>query len=156
MTAADRYRVSERALSPVDVVLTALEITHPDVPDPIRVVNDGQAQEHTIEGNTYLALRFEPKLVDDIEGQAPRAEIRIDNVGEALTQWVERSDGGSGATCRVMRIVAGDDDPQYDVSLEVQGMSVREQVRVRLGYEELFGRNAMSMRHDPETSPGLF
>lgn len=154
MTAAGRYAVSQRALSPVDVVLTALEITHPDVPVPIRVVND--AQDQTIEGNAYRALRFEPTLVSDVEGQAPRAEIRIDNVGEALTSWVERSEGGTGATCRVMQVVAGEDAPQYDISLEVQGMSVREQVHVRLGHEELFGRNGVNMRHDPETSPGVF
>ena len=155
MTQSDRYRRAQRALAPADVILTALEITHPDVTDPVRVVND--AVNRTIEGNTYTALRFQPRLVNDPESGIPRAEIAIDNVGRALTQWVERSEGGAGAQCRVLQVIAGEDTPQYDVSLGVQAMPVRNsEVRVVLGHADLFGRRAVRLRHDPETSPGLF
>ena len=154
MTQSDRYRRAQRALAPADVTLTALEITHPDVADPVRVVND--AVSRTIEGNTYLPLRFQPRLVNDTES-VPRAEIVIDNVGRALTQWIERSDGGAGARCRVLQVIAGEDTPEYDVTLGVQAIPVRtSDVRVVLGQESLFGRRAVRLRHDPETSPGLF
>ena len=150
----ERYRRAQRALSPVDVTLTALEITHPDVPDPIRAVND--TAQRVIEGETYAPLRFEPRLVDDAEG-VPRAELTVVNVGRALTQWVERSGGGTGAQCRVLQVVAGEDVPQYDVTLEVARMSVRNrEVHVAIGYEPVFERRAVQLRHDPETSPGIF
>ena len=150
-----RYERAQRALAPVDVVLTALEITHPDVSDPIRVVND--TRNRTIERHTFVALRFQPRLADDPESRIPRAELVIDNVGRALTQWVERSDGGSGASCRVLQVVAGEDVPQYDVTLAVASMRVTAaEVRVTLGHEPLFSRRAVRRRHDPETSPGLF
>lgn len=149
-----RFERARRQLSPTDVILTALEIVHPDVSDPLRVVND--AVDHAIGGENFVALRFEPKLVDDAEG-APRAEIAIYNVGRALTQWVERTSGGSGATCRVIQLVAGTDDIDYDVSLGVARMHVdAAQVRAVIGYEQLFGRRAVRKRHDPETSPGVF
>ena len=51
--------------------------------------------------NGCTAARFSARLADDADGQAPRAELVIDNVGNALTQWVELSDGGNGATAQV-------------------------------------------------------
>lgn len=155
MTQSERYRRAQRALAPADVTLTALEITHPDVADPVRVVNDTVSR--TIEGDTYVPLRFQARLVSDPESGLPRAELVVNNVGRALTQWVERSEGGAGAQCRVLQVIAGEDTPQYDVSLGVQAMPVRNsEVRVVLGHADLFGRRAVRLRHDPETSPGLF
>ena len=81
-----------REAAPADRLLTALEISHPAIAQPVRVINDtiGRA----IEGNDYVALRFDARLADDIAGQAPQAELAIDNVGRALTQWIEATGGG--------------------------------------------------------------
>ena len=32
----------------------------------------------------------------------------------------------------------------------------QERVTARLGFDPLLGRNAVTLRHDPQTSPGLF
>ena len=146
------------ALSPRAQLVSALEITHPDVPAPARAVNDTESR--TIEGNVYPALRFEARLADDIEGQAPRAELSIDNVGHVLTQWVELSNGGAGAKVRVMEVrIDPPDDPvvEWELTLTVESMHVRrDRVAARIGFSSLRGRAAVIARHDPSRSPGLF
>ena len=50
-------------------VLTALEIRHPAVAQQVRVVND--TEDRTIEGNRYVALRFDARLgFDPLLGRA--------------------------------------------------------------------------------------
>lgn len=148
-------RVADRALAPEAVVLATLEIVHPDVPDPIRVVADGA--DRVVDGQTYRALPFRARLVDDPERGAPRAEIALDNVGAAVTQWVELSRGGVGATATIGRVVAGEASHSETVSLEVASMRVTtDEVVAEIGYEPLLGRAAVRLRYDAATAPGLF
>lgn len=157
--ALDPARLYERAIreaAPADRVLTALEIRHPAVPLPVRVVND--TENRRIEGNDYIALRFDARLADDIAGQAPQAEIAIDNIGRELTQWIEAAGGGMGATARVMLVLATPNSPvEWELTLDVAGIAVDQQrVTARLGFDPLLGAAAVRLRHDPQTSPGLF
>ena len=150
------YAHALRASAPEAVVLTALEIRHPAIAEPVRVVND--AADHVIEGRTYVGLRFGARFADDIEGQAPRADLVIDNVGRELTQWIERAQGRAGATVRVMQVVVGDaDTPEWEMTMDVAHVRLdQERVTARLGFDPLLGRAAVTRRHDPQTSPGLF
>ena len=150
------YQRALRESAPANRVLTALEIRHPAIAQPVRVINDTVGR--TIEGNDYVALRFDARLADDIEGQAPQAELAIDNVGRALTQWIEAAQGGIGASVRVLQVLDTDDPPvEWEITLDVAGMAVdQERVSARLGFDPLLGRAAVTLRHDPQTSPGLF
>ena len=154
--ATARYKRAIRTSSPADTVLTALEITHPDITTPVRVVND--AVDHTIEGNTYVGLRFGARLADDVEGRVPQGELVIDNVGRELMQWIDAAQGGVGATVRVMQVLAGASvSPEWEMTLDVSRIRAdQERVVVGLGFDPLLGRSAVQMRHDPQTSPGLF
>ncbi len=148
-----RYDRALRASSPLDRVLTALEIRHPAIVEPVRVVND--ADDHTIEGERYVGLRFGARFADDVEGREPRAELVIDNVGRELTQWIEAAQGGVGATVRVMQVVDG--IPEWEMTMDVAHIRLdQERVTARLGFDPLLGRAAVTLRHDPQTSPGLF
>ena len=146
----------QREAAPVDRVVTALEIRHPAVPVPVRVVND--TVNRRIEGHEYIALRFDARLADDIAGQAPQAELSIDNIGRELTQWIEAAGGGIGATVRVMLVLAVPNPPvEWELTLDVAGIGVdQERVTARLGFDPLLGGAAVRLRHDPQTSPGLF
>ena len=158
--AVARWRRAARALAPERALLHAVEITHPDAPAPARAVND--ARGWTIEGNAYPALRFGLRIADDVEGRPPRAELWMDNVGAALTQWIERARGAAGARARMIQVsaVPGDDDSlevEWDQTLEVREVRVdRARVTARLGVPSLRGRRAVLARHDPDASPGLF
>ena len=115
------------------------------------------------------AARFNARLADDADGQAPRAELVIDNVGNALTQWVEASDGGNGAVVKLMQVADRGVSPrggphcpvdwsvEWSVELDVVGMRVSAQsVTARLGFDPMLHRPAVQVRHDPDHSPGLF
>jgi len=154
--AAELYDRTIRESAPEHRLLTALEIRHPAVAAPVRVIND--SEERTIEGNRYIALRFDARLADDVEGQAPQAELGIDNVGRELTQWIEAAGGGTGATVRVMQVLdIPDPEVEWELTMDVAGMQLdAERVTARLGFDPLLGRAAVTLRHDPQTSPGLF
>ena len=150
---SDRFDQASRAGTPEAPALTALEITHPDVVAPARAINDSIA--HTVDGNHFPPARFRARLADDADGQAPRAELVIDNVGNVLTQWVELSDGGNGAVVKLMQVV--NDVVEWSVELDVVGMRVSTQsVTARLGFDPMLHRPAVQIRHDPDHSPGLF
>ncbi len=150
------YESAIREAAPVDRVVTALEIRHPAVPRPVRVVND--TENRRIEGREYIALRFDARLADDIAGQAPQAELAIDNIGRDLTQWIEAAGGGIGATVRVMLVLAvPNPSVEWELTLDVAGIAVdQERVTARLGFDPLLGAAAVRLRHDPQTSPGIF
>lgn len=152
------YERSRRELAPAGLVLDAIEITHPDLPDPARAVND--VRERLIEGNRFPGLPFRARVADAADGRVPSAEITVDNVGRDLTQWVEAANGGTGATVRMMQVLAdgeGGATVEWDMHLDVLSSRVNQQVvAFRLGFDPLLGRPAVLYRHDPERSAGLF
>ena len=152
---SNKFDQASRAGTPEALVVTAIEITHPDVTAPIRAVND--TKDHTIGAHLFVAARFNARLADDADGQAPRAELVIDNVGDVLTRWVELSDGGNGATIKLFQFIANVGSIEWEVELDVIGMRVTTQsVAARLGFDPMLHRPAVQVRHDPDRSPGLF
>ena len=153
---AEQYARTIRESAPERRLLTALEIRHAAVATPVRVVND--TEDRTIEGNRYVALRFDARLADDADGRPPQAELAIDNVGRDLTQWIEAAQGGAGATVRVMQMLDIPDPPvEWELTMDLAGIRIdAERVTARLGFDPLLGRAAVTLRHDPQTSPGLF
>ncbi|MCY4660251.1 MAG: DUF1833 family protein, partial [Acidobacteria bacterium] len=146
---AEQYARTIRESAPEHRLLTALEIRHPAVAAPVRVIND--SEERRIEGSRYIALRFDARLADDVEGQAPQAELAIDNVGRDLTQWIEAAGGGTGASVRVMQVLdIPDPEVEWELTMDVAGMQLdAERVTARLGFDPLLGRAAVTLRHDP-------
>lgn len=88
-------------------LLSFLEITHPDLSVPVRVVAD--TQDITVTENvggaavekSFIACPFKLALPDDVDQQMPTALLTVDNIGRDLTTWLEFSRGGAGAKCRV-------------------------------------------------------
>lgn len=144
-----------RALAPQDTLLMAVEITHPAISTPARMVND--TVEHVIEGNRFPAVAFQVTLQDDTEGRVPKASVQIENVGRALTEWLERSEGGAGAKCRIMKVLARDDSVAYEVTIGVEAMHVDAQwVQATLGYGTVLSIPAVQVRYDSASFPGLY
>lgn len=90
-------------------LLMLLEITHPDLEVPVRVVADTQDLS-TVEnvggvavGKTFIACPFTLALPDDVDQQMPTAALTVDNIGRDLTTWLEYSRGGAGAKCRTLQ-----------------------------------------------------
>ena len=135
----------------------ALELSHPDVASNVRVVAD--TANHTIGGETYTAVRFSGALPQDREGEIPQAQLRIDNVGRALMDWIEASNGGRGASVRMMVVQRGASSSEivWEVTMDVGRVGITgEYVAAVLTSERIYGRPAVKVAHTPTASPGLY
>lgn len=150
-----RWRRTAASLSPAGETVAALVITHPDVTDPVRVVNN--TVDIVIEGHLHQALRWEAVLVSDVEGEPPHAEIVMDNVGYELTRWIDEAQGGAGARVRIMEASLGEEvRVEWELALRVHSVTVDQaRIRARLGYPALQDVPVVAVRHDGAHSPGL-
>lgn len=144
------------ATSAPETPLLLLEITHPDLDEPIRVVND--TQDLICQGKRFVALGFRATLPDDQENQLPRARLSVDNVGRELTKWLEISSGGLGAECRMLLVLRSAPDLiEWDITMTLSNVSITPQeVTADLGFEDLLNRPAIPLTYRPDTAPGLF
>ena len=69
-----------------DVFLTIITITHPDLEQPLRYVNDTVNLE--FEEATYTALPFRFVLPPDIKDKQPTARIELDNINRDLINLI--------------------------------------------------------------------
>lgn len=153
---SDPARRNLLATSADEPFLILLEITHIDLDVPVRVVND--VQELVSNGNEFIACPFEISLPDDIGEQVPKAQLSVDNIGRELTQWLEYSNGGAGAKCRIMQVMRSYPDLlEYDITLDMSGMSITNQtVTAELGFQNTLNQPAVAVRYDPGSAPGLW
>tara|TARA_R100000655_G_scaffold83222_1_gene122802 strand:- start:1009 stop:1479 length:471 start_codon:yes stop_codon:yes gene_type:complete len=156
MTYSAKARRNLLATSADEPFLVALEITHPDLAVPVRVVNDSQAV--TIQGDEFIACPFQLTLPDDVDQQVPKARLSVDNIGRDLTQWLEVSGGGKGAKCRILQVVPSDPDIiEYDMMLDLTGLAIDNMaVSGDLGFQETLNQAAVGIRYDPISAPGLW
>ena len=139
-----------------DGVMMLVLMDHPSFAGPIRIVQD--TRDWVIGGTTYVGLPLSIQLPQDVNKEATRAQLRIDNIGRDLLAELE--DLPPGASLDVtLRIVsrAAPESVEYEY---VAGASVAEVdvevITLTLGDDELLQRNAVSLRYDPSTSPGIF
>ena len=150
------YKSTLAATSAPESPLVLLEITHPGLTVPVRVVND--TQNITCNGVEFIACAFRCLLPDDLESQLPKATLAVDNVGKELMQWVEVSDGGYGAQARFLQVMRSRPDLiEYEITLDLSDVKATvSEVTATLGYDNIFSRPAIALRYDPFTSPGVF
>lgn len=146
---------SFRSLTPGDAWVPALEITHPSNPAVLRYVKD--VVDRMSGGETYTAVgEFLARLGDEVEGQAPNAEVGIPHVGSALADWMDTVDGGTGGTV-TYREIGPDGEVGYERVLDiVAGVLTAEGAVWSLGYAVAMDRALVQIRYDPVTAPGLF
>jgi len=156
MTYTNKAKRALNATSAEEPVLELIEITHPDLAVPARFVND--TQNITCQGNLFYATQFRLTRPDDVDQQTPQATLAVDNIGRELTQWLEVSNGGKGAKCRIMAVLRSEPDiRQFDMILDLTGISINNlEVSGILGFQNTLMQPAVTVRYDPLTSPGLY
>lgn len=150
------FRATINSTGAAEAPLLLLEISHPGLGTPIRVVND--LQDLVSNALTYTALPFRAKLPDDLEQGLPRAELSIDNIGKELVQWLEASGGGQGASCRMMQVMRSAPNViEFEITLDLTNLHMSAtEVSGTLGFENLLDRPACTWIYKPEVAPGLF
>lgn len=155
-TYSPNYRQTINAVSAPESRLLLLQIDHPALGAPIRVVND--TQDVTSNGSLYQALAFNCSVPDDQQGQLPQAHLEVDNVGRDLTQWLEVSQGGLGATATLSEILRSVPDlVEWGITMDMTGMSVTPlKVTATLSFLDTLNQQAVAVQYRPDTAPGLF
>lgn len=133
-----------------------LEITHPQLAQPIRVTND-QA-DIASNGNNFTSCAFRVQFPEDVVGVMPRVPVAIDNIGKELTQWLDASNGGRDAQFRIMQVMR--DTPnvieqEYTMTLINAHQGVIE-ISGTLGYENIMEQPALGATQTPELQPAIF
>lgn len=144
------------AVNSDDPPVVLLEISHPDLPHPVRVAGDTQVIISN--GSAFVAMGFRLRLPDDVQGQHPRAELAVDNIGRELMQWVETSGGGKGAKVRMMQVLrSAPDNIEWEMTLSLDNLVANStEVSGELGFPRLLDVPAVQVRADPQTMPGIF
>lgn len=144
------------AVSADELPVLLLEITHPDLAVPIRVINDNA--DIIFETNQYVALAFRASLPDDIAGKLPRATLTVDNVGKEMVSWLEGSAGGQGAQCRLVQILRSDPATiEWEITMDLDNLTINMlEVSGELGFDDLLNKPGVTLVYRPSVAPGLF
>lgn len=139
-----------------DPPLVLLEISHANLPQPVRVVGD--SQDLTSNGNVFVGMGFRVRLPDEVQGQQPHAELAVDNIGRELMQWIEQSAGGRNARVRFMQVLrSAPNNIEWEISMYLNNLKcTNAEVSGELGFPRLLDIPAVSVRADPQTMPGIF
>ncbi len=139
-----------------DGFLMLILIDNPALSGPVRIAQD--TRDWTIAGTTYIGLPLEIQLPQDVSKEAVRAQLRIDNVGRDLVGELEAMPPGTSLDV-VLRMVSRATPTAVEWEF-IAGASVAEvnvmDITLSLGDDELLRRNAVSLRYDPTTAPGIF
>ncbi len=153
---SDQYKRAINATGGSEIPLLLLEINHDGLAVPIRVVADNQDLTHN--AHVFTAMDFRATLPDDLESGSPRAQLSIDNVGRELTQWLEETAGGKGATVRMIQVLRSDPDTiEGDVTLDLTNLQVNAlEVSGSLGFQDILNQPSIPLTYRPDVAPGLF
>jgi len=155
-TYSAQYKSTLAKVSAEETPLVLLQIDHPQLPSPVRVVND--TQNITSNGQEYIAFPFQVVLPDDFENQLPRSRVSIANVGRDLMFWLETTDGGIGSTAKFQQVMRSrPDQVEWEITMSLFNVTANNlEITADLGFENLFGKPAISINYRPENSAGLF
>ena len=103
---SDQLRESAFAHETAEAWLVLLTISHDDLTEPIRVVNN--EVDIVSRGNTFVAYAFEPILPTDAPDRAPEARLRLDNVSRELIEHIRSIQSPPSVTFEVIRSTAPD------------------------------------------------
>lgn len=145
----------QRVTDPVGT-LVLLEISAPSFPEVLRIAND--TSDWVSNGITFTGVQFGFKMPEDVTGQAPRAQLVLSNVGQAITEDLERLAPGELVTARLM--VTDRADPnviEQDHYLPMISVSVTTATATAAcGVDFLTRQQAVRVRGNPFTLPGIF
>lgn len=155
-TYSNYFKGTIAQVNAAEAPLLLLEINHPALAQPARVVNDNQDVVST--GNVFVASAFRVDLPEDLENQLPRARLAVDNVGEELVYWIETAAGAPGSTCRIMQILrSAPNTIEWEITLDIANPQLTAlEVTADLVVENLFSAPAVSLQFRPDTAPGAF
>ncbi|MGI4849032.1 MAG: DUF1833 family protein [Janthinobacterium lividum] len=155
MTSAS-FNAKRQRVSDPDGVLELLTISHASFSGPAHIVND--TRNWISGGVTYVALPFRFTYPQDVAGESPKSTIEIDNVGRDLTAELERLPPSAVVMATIMLVDrASPNVIEWQWTVPMTNVSANAAlITATLGVDFLMRQQAVRLRHDPNTSPGIF
>lgn len=137
-----------------EVWLCLMTITHPSLPQPIRVVNNNE--DITSRGNLFQNFPFEIELPGEDPDSPPRARLRIDSTDRTIVNAIRTISSPPVITLEV--ILASQPNT---VEIAFDGLTLREvtydvrSVSGELVFESIF-TEPITTQMTPSRFPGMF
>lgn len=155
MPHSDGFKINVNRLNATESLMILLEITHPFISEPIRLVND--SQDMLFLGNNYLAMPFNVVRQDDIQGELPKVNLVIPNVGRSLVKWVDSSGGGRGAKINVLLARRSSSVEEERIEFGINNVTVStETVNFSLVIQNNLVKRSVRYIYDSHRAMGLF
>lgn len=151
---SDRATESQNAEATGEVWLPLVEIAHPELAEPIRVVNNNE--NITSNGNLFVAWDFEMVLPGEDPDNPSTARLDIGNIDPVIIKSLREISGPPAVTVQI--ILAADPDL---VEIEFAGLALRNakydagKISGDLAFEEILSEPVATML-TPAMFPGLF
>jgi hypothetical protein len=137
-----------------EVWLALLEITHPQLTTPIRVVNN--TEDVVSNGVTYLKTAFRIKLPDDSDA-LPSVQIEIDNVDRAVTDAARSINSPPTVTLLVVLASTPDVYEAGPFTFTMTDVNYSaETINGTMIFEDILNEPFPGESFDPARFPGLF
>lgn len=140
-----------------DPMVALMRITHAELTETIRVCADTLPLTRTDDG-TYQPFPFEFILPQDIEGEVPRASVKLDNVSKEIARKL--AELSSRPTCVFMLVLASQPDVvEYgpaEFKLGDASWNALSIIATLTYQEDVWKQRVPSQDYTPSNSPGVF
>lgn len=154
-TVSTNAREAMNASQTGEIFLVTLDIDHPDLAQPLRVVNNNEAIISN--GETYLATAFSFVLPAQEDGKISNSTLSIDNVDRNIVEIIRTITSFPTVVANVL--LASDPDVIEAGPFDFQLRNVnydRNTVSGELIYESYMRDNCGTVKYKNTLFPGLF
>lgn len=149
------FKINVNKNSAEEGLYVLLKIEHPFLTNPVFLINDNQ--DFVLNGDTYLAMGFTVKRQNDIQGELPKVQLTIQNVGRSLVKWVDSSGGGRNAKITVLLARRSAQIVEEEIEFGVSNVSIDDNAVVfTLIIQNNLIKRAIRWVYDTVHAPGLF
>lgn len=136
-------------------LLVLITIDHDDLPDPIRIVNNGA--NVVSNGETFLACPVQPTLSDDSDDRPPQAKLVMDNIDRTIVAAVRSIVTPPTVTLQLVKISDLDTIEAEFTDFQMKEVNYNQlTIEGTLTLEGLFSENVVGYSFTPGLFPGLF
>lgn len=155
MSYSQGFKINVNKLNAEESLLILLEITHPFVATPIRLVND--SKDFVLNDNLFIHMPFEVKRQNDVQGELPKVSLSITNVGRSLIRWIEASGGGRDAKLKVMLCRRSSQNIEESIEFGIQSVvATTQKISFNLVIQNNLVKRSIRWVYDKRHARGLF